>query len=222
VFMHATRALLICVLLFACGCTRAQGPQDAQAAPPKNAASQPQASNRETASPQTRAAADTTQALGEFAPLTRADVDLYLNVMRTAAERIKNMSAADRAVLKAYRKLTANPDPNQIPSAEQIMAIQRAGELMTLDSAVARELGITRRYNSISGRVAAFIMPMGGEGDDDATPMTAERKAQLKLRIERFRERRRLDAATLEPHREEIQSLQKQVNLILHPESIPA
>jgi hypothetical protein len=218
--MRATRALLICGLLFACGCTRAQGPQDAQAAAPKNAPSQPQASNRENASPQTRAA-DTTQALGEFDPLTRADVDLYLNVMRTAAERVKNMSAADRAVLKAYRKLTANPDPGQIPSAEQIMAIQRAGELMTLDGAVARELGVTRRYNSISGRVAAFIMPMGGEGDDDATPMTAEQKAQLRLRIERFQERRRLDTATLEPHREEIQSLQKQVNLILHPESIP-
>jgi hypothetical protein len=219
--MHATtRALLICGLLFACGCTRAQGPQDAQAAASRNAASPPQASNRENASPQTRAA-DTTQALGEFDPLTRADVDLYLNVMRTAAERIKNMSAADRAVLKAYRKLTANPDPNQIPSAEHIMAIQRAGELMTLDSAVARELGVTRRYNSISGRVADFIMPMSGGGDDDATPMTAERKAQLRLRIERFQERRRLDAATLEPHREEIQSLQKQVNLILHPESIP-
>jgi hypothetical protein len=62
---------------------------------------------------------------------------------------------------------------------------------------------------------------MSGEGDNDAYRMTAEQKAQLKLRIERFEQQRKLDAATLQPHRDEIQSLEKQVNLLLHPESIP-
>ena len=211
--MRATGAVVVCGLLLAWGCTRAPA-QDARAA--GKGPAQPGASTRDI--PRARVA-DTTQALGEFDPLTGADVEMYLKVMRTAAERIRTMSAADRAVLKAYRKMTASPDPNQIPSAEQIMALQRAGELMTMDSAVARELGVGRRYTSIAGRVTTFITPMDGAGDSE--PMTSEQRARLKARIERFQDRRKLDAATLGPHRDEIQSLQKQVNLILHPESIP-
>jgi hypothetical protein len=219
--MHGIRVLFLCGLLLACSCTRARGVEDARSVANGTVPSRAEAVDTTKAASQTRAA-DTTQPLGEFEPLTRADVELYLKVMRAAAQRVKNLSAADRDALKAFRAMTTSRNPNQVPSAEQIAAIQRAVDLVSLDAVVAREMGIARRYGSISGRVTAFIEPpMGGSGDDDAPRMTAEQKAQLKLRIERFQQRRKLDAATLQPHRDEIQSLQKQVNLLLHPESIP-
>ena len=211
--MEAIHALLLCGLLFAYGCTRAEGPKDAQSAAHQRASSPAQAAD-------TTQTADRAAALGEFEPLTQADVDLYLKVMRTAAERLKNLPPADREALKTFHKMMTTPNPNSLPSAEEMAAMQRAGELVALDGVVARELGVARRYESISSRAVAFTTPeIDASGDDEE--MTAEQKRQLKIRIERFRQRRAQDAATLGPHRDEIQSLQKQVNLIQHPESIP-
>jgi hypothetical protein len=211
--MQAIRALLLCGLLFACACTRAEGPKDAQSVPDERASSPAQAAD-------TTRAADRTARLGEFEPLTQADVDLYLKVMRTAAERLKNLPAADREALKTFRKMTTTPNANALPSAEELAAMQRAGELMALDGVVARELGVARRYESVSSRALAFAAPqIDASGDDER--MTAEQKRQLTIRIERFRQRRTQDAATLGPNRDEILALQKQVNLIQHPESLP-
>ena len=139
--------------------------------------------------------------------------------MRTAAERLKDLSAADRQALKTFHALTTRANASQMPSAEEMAAMQRAGELMALDTTVAREMGVERRYQSIRGRVPQYGMPeMTGESDD---PMTPEQRAALKVRIGKFKERGRLDAATLAPYKDEIQALQKQVDLIAHPESIP-
>ena len=59
----------------------------------------------------------------------------------------------------------------------------------------------------------------GSSGNDE--PMTAEQKAQLKVRTEPFRQRRQANESMLEPYRSEIESLEKRVNFTLHPESIP-
>jgi hypothetical protein len=220
--MHGVRALLLCGLVLAYGCSRAQTPQQRQSVPDGQAPSQALASNHEPAPSQAHAAG-AARPLGEFEPLSNADVALYLQVMRTAAQRVRNMSAADRDALRVFRAMTTSPNPNQaVPSPEQIAAVQRAGVLMALDASVARELGVAERYRSVLGRVDFFVMPSSGEGDPaDAPQRTAEQKQQLKLRIERFAQLRTSDAAILAPHRDEIVSLQKQVNLALHPESIP-
>lgn len=212
--MPAIRALFLCGLLCACSCTRAESPKDAQSVPDERGSSPAQAADA------TRAA-DSTAPLGEFEPLTQSDVDLYLKVMRTAAERVKNLPATDREALQRFRKMTTTPNPAGLPSAEDLMAMQRAGELMALDGVVARELGVARRYESISSRALAFTAPQVEASGDEDERMTAEQKRQLAIRIERFRQRRMQDAAMLGPHRDEILLLQKQVNLIQYPESLP-
>jgi hypothetical protein len=206
------RICWLCALLVVAGCGGGPPVQDAQSAVRGGAAQAAQ-------QPDAVAATDATAPLAEFEPLARADADLYLKVMRTAAARLKNLSAADRQALKTFQALTTRTDASQMPSAEEMAAMQRAGELMALDSVVARELGVEKRYQSIRGRVPQYGMPeMTGEGDD---PMTPEQRAALKVRIEKFKERRRLDGATLAPFKDEIQALQKQVDLIAHPQSIP-
>ena len=169
------------------------------------------------------AQASAAEPLGEFETLTQADVDLYLKVLRAAAERVRNMPQADRDVLNAFHKMTTG-GAGQIPTPDQMAAMQRAGDLMTIPSGVAREMGVEKRFSSIGSRVEHFLMPMDGasSGDeDDAARMTAEERAALKVRIQRFRDRRTADAATLQPYRDEIAALQKQVDFARHPESIP-
>ena len=172
---------------------------------------------------QSQRISDRTQPLGEFEPLSPGDVELYLKVMRAAAERLKNLSRADREALAALRNTQSNPGRGQMISAEQIAAISRTTELMSMDSVIAKEMGISKRYQSVSARVPLMSMGrMTGEGDaSDDPPMTEEQKRERKLRIERFRLRNQLDDAALAPHREEILSLQKQVCLSFFPESIP-
>ncbi len=204
--MEINHAPLLCGVLFVCGCA-AQSPTDAQSVGSS-------ASSTARAADRTQAAGERAP-LGEFEPLTQADVDLYLKVMRAAAERVKSLPAADREALRTFRRMTTTP--NQFPSAEDMAAMQRAGELVALDGVVARELGVARRYESITSRALAFTAPrIDASGDDNE--MNAQQKRDLRIRIERLRQRETQDAATLAPHREEILSLQKQVNLIQHPE----
>jgi hypothetical protein len=141
--------------------------------------------------------------------------------MRTAAARLRDMSAGDRQALVTLRQLSSGgAAPGQMPSAEQMSAIQRAGDLMTADANVASEMGVSKRFSSVSHRVDRFLMPSSGSSGDDDEPMTADQRARLKVRIQRFRDLDRQDAAQLEPHRAEIEALQKQVRLVLHAESM--
>ncbi len=157
-------------------------------------------------------------ALGEFESLSQTDVDLYLKVMRTAAGRLKNLPPADRKALDAQKSFSAQASSGQTPSAEEFAAMERATELLALDGSVAREMGVEKRYQSIKGRVPQYGMPeMTGEGDE---PLTAEERARVAERVKRFKERKKNDEALFAPYKDEIQALQKQVDLVTHPESI--
>ncbi len=154
--------------------------------------------------------------LAEFEPVSAADVALYLKVMRAAAERVRTLSPADRQALTTMREMTGRTMAStQMPSPEQLAAIQRAGELMTLDATVAREQGVADRFSSVQHRVDRFLHPMTGasSGDEDEQ-MTAERRAWVQDRIRRFRALDAQDAATLAPHRAELLALEKQVQAL--------
>jgi hypothetical protein len=102
-------------------------------------------------------------------------------------------------------------------------AVSRASELMNLDTVVAKEMGVAKRYRSISARIPELTMgPMAGEGETgDEARLSEEQKRAQKMRFDRIQQRKKLDDAILAPHRDEILSLQKQVHLLYHPESIP-
>jgi len=160
--------------------------------------------------------------LAEFEPVSAADVEMYLGIMREAAERVRTLPASDRQALRTMREMSSRTmASSQMPSPEQMAAVQRAGELLALDAVVARERGVSSRFSSVESRVERFLRPMTGSSGDDDEQMTAEHRAWLQDRIRRFNELDRQDAAVLAPHRAELLALEKQVRLSMHPESMP-
>ncbi|HEX9108234.1 MAG TPA: hypothetical protein VF832_13420 [Longimicrobiales bacterium] len=160
--------------------------------------------------------------LAEFEAVSAADVTMYLGVMRIAAERIRSMPAPDRQALVTMREMSGRTMAStKMPTPQEIAAMQRAGELMTMDATVARERGVPSRFSSVQSRVDRFLRPMTGSSGDDDEQMTPERRAWLQDRIRRFKELDGQDAAVLAPHRAELLALEKQVRLALHPESMP-
>lgn len=207
-------------LAYGCGGSRAPAGDEAAARSGATAAPAAPAAGGEAAEP---AASGSDRALAEFEPVSAADVAMYLKVMRTAAERVRTMSAADRQALKTMRAMTSRTmASSQMPSPEQLAAVQRAGDLMTLDAVVARELGASSRFSSVQTRVDRYLRPMTGasSGDEDEQ-MTAERRAWVQDRIRKFKALDAQDAALLAPHKAELEALEKQVRLALHPESMP-
>ncbi len=216
--------LLLSALIFTFACGPGTKPQDAPAPAGGRERAQGQPATAGGRTPAALPAALASEPLAEFQALTQADVDLYLQVLRAAAERVKNMPQADRDALNAFRAMTTGATAGQMPTPEQLATMQRAGDLMTIPFVVAREMGVEKRFSSINNRADDFLRPTGGasSGDeDDAARMSAEQRQALKVRIQRFKERREADAATLRPFREEIAVLQKQVDFVRHPESIP-
>lgn len=202
---------LLLALLTTASCGRRQQP-----APGSNASGE-SAEATESAEVQQTAAAGEDHPLGEFDAVTPEEVALYLQVMKSAAVRVKNFTPEDRQALNQLHRLGQGGAPQgQIPTPEQMASIQRAGELMTIDATVAREMGVSKRFSSIQSRVDRYLRPsFGASGDDE--PMTAEERARVRERIIKFRELDRQDAAVLAPHRAELESLEKQVRSVLQP-----
>src|SRR6202140_3374581 len=53
-------------------------------------------------------------------PLTKDDVELYLKVMRAAAERVKSPSSADRAALESASKILARSASRHVPTQDDV------------------------------------------------------------------------------------------------------
>ena len=225
--LHLVALLGVAALVCACGGTDGGRAGRAQQAAARAQVGADRQSPGAEAAPAEQEPSDvatgTDRPLGEFEPLTSADADMYLAVMRTAATRVRGMPAADRRALKLMRQMTSGGGParGQLPSAEQMAAIQRAGELMSLDAGVAREQGVSKRFSSVQNRVDRFLRPMTGSSGDEHEEMTAEHRAWLLDRIRKFKVLDGQDAAVLAPHRAELLALERQVRLALHPESMP-
>ncbi len=218
--VHLVALLAAGALAYGCGGSKAPGGDEATAGSAAAAPAAPAAA----AGVDNPAPSGSDRPLAEFEPVSAADVAMYLKVMRTAAERVRTMSAADREALKTMREMTSRTmASSQMPSPEQLAALQRAGDLMTLDAVVARELGVPSRFSSVQSRVDRYLRPMTGasSGDEDEQ-MTAERRAWVQDRIRKFKALDAQDAALLAPHKTELEALEKQVRVAIHPESMPS
>lgn len=147
-------------------------------------------------------------------PLTQADVQLYLDVMRAAAERLRHPSAADLAAPKLAKAAAAKMQqghPERVTTAED-QAIDLAGTLQGhADDLIVADRHIdAERYSHIVDRVEDAVVPpqfdIGADGGEPlSTPyvptardraVAATRAANIKL---------------LAPHRKEIRALQSVV-----------
>ena len=119
-------------------------------------------------------------------PLTKDDVELYLKVMRAAAERVKNPTAADKTALENASKILAHSASGHVPTQDDVKTLERANLVaLSMDQIVADEMKIDgRTYRGIAEAVesavqdpAPTVVPgKGGQPVPDHTPTPLEER----------------------------------------------
>jgi hypothetical protein len=155
----------------------------------------------------------------KLAPLTQDDVDLYLKVMRAAAQRVKNPLLADTAALDDAKKILAGSASRRVPTHEEVMTLERANLVATsMDQIVADEMKLdSRTYRGIAEAVEAVVPNpnMVAAPGDSSAPSTKHTLSPLEVRLNN------VNAANkrfLVPHQEEIQTL---IAMVRNPGNLP-
>ncbi len=96
----------------------------------------------------------------KLAPLTQDDVNLYLKVMRAAAERVKNPLPADVTTLEDAKRILAGSASGRVPTHDDVMTLERANLVATsMDQIVAGDMKLDgRTYRGIAEAIEA-VMP---------------------------------------------------------------
>jgi hypothetical protein len=145
-------------------------------------------------------------------PLTEADVNLYIDVMKAAADYVKNPSPSDKAAMDLLHQVNSGKVTSAV-TPEQAQMMARVATLAQYDMEIAKQRGISDRYEAIRGAIEGMVgmtacPSCGGDGGGPVSD------AQKDL-VAKETAARKVDMSLLEPHRAEIESLQKQVRGIL-------
>ena len=152
-------------------------------------------------------------------PLTSEDVELYLKVMRAAAERVKNLTAADRAALDGAKRILAGSASGRVPTPADVKTLAQANLVATsMDQIVAGEMKLDGRgYRGIAEAVeaavpnpaAGAVSTVGGAPPAGHAPTPLERRlSDVNAANEKF----------LAPYRGEIQTL---IAVVRNPANLP-
>ena len=152
-------------------------------------------------------------------PLTRDDVDLYLKIMRAAAERVKNRAPADLTALEEAKKILAGGAAGRAPTPNGVKTLARASLVATsMDQIVAEEMRVDgRMYRGIAEAVESVVPdPAGGKvADEKSAPAPDRPPTPLEKRLSDVNA---ANAKFLAPYREEIQNL---VGVVRNPANLP-
>jgi hypothetical protein len=150
-------------------------------------------------------------------PLTKDDVELYLKVMRAAAERVKNPLASDKAALEGAKRILAGSASGRVPTQDDVKTLERANLVaLSMDQLVAEEMKIDgRTYRGIAEAIeSAFQNPAqtvasGGRPTLDHTPTPLEKRlGEVNTANEKF----------LSSYRDDIRML---VAVVRNPANLP-
>jgi hypothetical protein len=152
-------------------------------------------------------------------PLTQDDVDLYLKVMRAAAERVKNPLPADTAALDAAKRILAGSASGRVPMHDDVMTLERANLVaMSMDQIVAEEMKLDgRAYRGIAEAVEAVVPnPNAAAASGDASaPVQESTPSPLEIRLNDVNA---TNKKFLAPYQEEIQKL---IAVVRNPAKLP-
>ncbi len=152
-------------------------------------------------------------------PLTADDVEIYLKVMRAAADRVKHLTPADQATLDGAKKILVDSAAGRLPTKNDVKVLERANLVATsMDQIVAEEMKLDgRAYRGIVEAVEAAV-PYATQGTApgsdrataaDSTPTPLEKQlSSVNTANEKF----------LAPRREEIQQL---ITVVRDPANLP-
>ena len=154
-------------------------------------------------------------------PITRDDIDLYLKVMRAAADRVKNPLPADQAALDGARKILAARTTGRVPTPDDVKTLALANLVaISMDQIVAEEMKLDgRSYRGIAEAVeAVFPNPaVAGTSNGGAPAATSPAHALTPLE-KRLNEVNATNEKFLAPYRSEIQSL---IAVVRDPANLP-
>jgi len=152
-------------------------------------------------------------------PLTKEDLELYLKVMRAAAERAKHLTPADQAALDGAKKILAGSASGRIPTRDDVKTLDRANLVaVAMDQIVAEEMKLDgRNYRGIFEAVESAVPnpALGGASGDGGAPTPDRTPTPLEKRL------RDVNAANekfLAPYRVEIQQL---MAVVRNPANLP-
>jgi hypothetical protein len=152
-------------------------------------------------------------------PLTKEDVELYLNVMRAAAERVKNLTPADRAALDGAKKTLSGSASGRVPTPADVKTLAQANLVaLSMDQIVAAEMKLEgRTYRGIAEAVEAVVPnpALGAASSDGSASPSNRNPTPLEKRLSD------VNAANekfLSPYREEIQQL---LSVVRNPANLP-
>jgi len=152
-------------------------------------------------------------------PLTKDDVELYLKVMRAAADRVKHLTPADQAALDRAKKIIAGRASGRVPTRDDVKTLERANLVaISMDQIVAEEMNLDgRSYRGIVEAVesvvsnpasAAAINDRGAAAPDHTPTQLEKRLSDVNAANENF----------LALRREEIQQL---IAVVRNPANLP-
>jgi hypothetical protein len=202
-------AILICAAPLFCACGRRE-----TARLPEGAANPPASAGEKLDEPPLDQ-----QTEQKLDPLTKEDVELYLKVMRMAAERAKNLAPADQAALDSAKGILAGSALGRVPTRDDAKTLERANLVATsMDQIVAEEMKLDgRTYRGIVEAVESVVAnPAQGaaSGRDGAQPAD-HTSTPLEMRLND------VNAANekfLAPYRNEIQQL---IAVVRNPANLP-
>lgn len=152
-------------------------------------------------------------------PLTKDDVELYLKVMRAAAQRVKNPAPGDKATLESAKKILVGSSTRRVPTPDDMKTLERANLLaLSMDQVIAEEMNIDgRTYRGIAEAIEsagqnpalAVASGKGGPRAPDHAPTSLE---------ERLRGVNAANEKFLTPYREEVHKL---IAIVRNPMNLP-
>lgn len=152
-------------------------------------------------------------------PLTKDDIDLYLKIMRAAAERAKNLTPADRAALDGAKKIIAASASGRAPSPAGVKTLAQANLVaISMDQIVAGEMKLDGlAYRGIAEAVEAVVPnpALGPASGDGGAPPANHTSTALEKRLN---EVNTTNEKFLAPYRAEIQSL---LAVVRNPANLP-
>jgi hypothetical protein len=151
-------------------------------------------------------------------PLTQTDVDMYLNVMRVAAARVKDPDPQDETTLAQAEQIMTAAAAGHVPSSSDARTLQRASQIgMEMDQIVAADQHIdAATYWSVALAVEAVVPnPLLVTTEKKSTDSPAAPRTPLDRRIAAT------DAANrifLAPYRDQIEKL---LAVVRNPANLP-
>jgi hypothetical protein len=152
-------------------------------------------------------------------PLTKDDVEVYLKVMRAAAERVKSPASADRAAIERASKILARSASGHVPTQDDVKTLERANLVaLSMDQIVVDEMKLDgRTYRSIAEAVESAVQNPALAVTSGKGPLPAPAHAPTALQ-ERLSSVNATNEKFLAPYRSEIQKL---LPVVRNPANLP-